>query len=167
MACELTSGNTKNTCEEAGGIVEWYASSKANIVSYTETAGLITAITMVALKKFFPIKIDPATSTFTDAGAGDLASGLGRTPSATIVTKGYTSADYTFQTELQSSRIVLLAKKANGTYAMLFRDYGGKALVTLDAGTGFDTFNGATISVTGSETKQTIPVDSAIIAGLL
>ena len=167
MACELTSGNTQNVCEEAGGVVEWYASSKANVASYTELAGSITAITMVALKKFFAIKVDPATSNFTDAAAGDLASGLGFTPTATIITKGYTPADYTFQKELQAGRIVLLAKKSNGTYVMMFRDYGGKALVSLDSGTGFETFNGATITVTGVETQATIPVDSGIIAALI
>jgi hypothetical protein len=165
--CELTGGNVLSTCEEAGGVVEWYASSIANISSYTETAGEITAITMVATKKFYAIKIDPTTSTYTDTGAGDFASGLGRNQSATIVTKGYTIADYTFQTELQSSRIALIAKKSNGTYVILFRDYGGKALVTLDAGTGFETFNGATITVTGVETKQAMVVDSAIIAALI
>jgi hypothetical protein len=165
--CELLTGNTKNVCEEAGGVTEWYASSFKNVAGYTENNGEITAIAMESGKTFFPIKVDPTTSTYTDAATGDFASGKGFTPSATIITKGYAKEDYTFQNQLEGTRIVLIAKRSNGTYVMLFRDFGGKALTTLDAGTGFETFNGATITVTGFETKKAIIVQPSVVAGVL
>jgi len=167
MACELLAGNVKNNCETPGGIVEWYASSFGNVSSLTELNGSLTAITMVVTKKFFPIKIDPTTSTFTDASTGDFKGGIGSTPSATIITKGYTSSDYTFHKEIESGRIILIAKRSDGTYVMLFREFGGKALVTLDAGTGFETFNGATIGITGFEIKKSIPVAAAAVLAVL
>jgi hypothetical protein len=165
--CELTSGNTKNDCPEASGVVEWYASSLANITSTTIASGEVTAVTMVATKKFFPIKVDPETSSYQDSAEGGYAEGLGHKPTATIITKGYKKTDYTFQKELESGKIVLIAKRANGGYMMLFREFGGKALVTVDSGSAFSSFNGSTIVVTGSEIERSVPVDPAIIAALI
>lgn len=164
---EILLGNTKQDCELPSGIVEWYISSFKNVDSVTIASNEVAAITMVATKKFLPIKIDPETSTFTDTGSGELTAGVKRTQSATIVLKGYTVDDDRFLTEIESGRVMLIAKRSDGTFVLLFRENGGKAVSTIDAGTAFDSFNGSTTLITGVSISKAVHVQSSVIATII
>lgn len=165
--CELLTGNTKSICEEPSGVVEWYASSIQNVALVADNNQKITAITMVTGKTFFPIKIDVETSTFTDVSTNERTAGIGRTQTATVVLKGYDETDTTFIEQLESTRVILIAKKSNGKYVALFVDNGGVATSSIDAGTTFDSFGGYTLTLVGKETKAARVVDASVIATII
>jgi hypothetical protein len=68
MSC-LTTGlsvNCTNSC--AGGLAKFYVASKDDITSLTITGGEVTAITMVALTKFYEFEPFQETGVWTETG---------------------------------------------------------------------------------------------------
>ena len=172
--CELTAAINGINCDEAGGVDTWYAFARfdalgaSNIDTFTFLDGDVTALTLVLTKFAYPINVEQETSTFTDTATGERANGsYAREQSATAMLHGNTAEMIVSVEQLAKGRTTLIAKLNDGTYEILFSQFGAKCSDERAAGTAFEDMNGSTLTFSGKETYKALKIDSAIVLALL
>ena len=145
--CELTAAINGINCDEAGGIDTWYAFARydadgvSNIPTggFTFTAGAVTALALEVGKYAYPINVEQETSSFSDAAIGERGNGsYAREQSATAMLHGNTDAMIVSVEELAKGRTTLIAKLNDGTYEILFSQFGAKCTDERASGTSFE-----------------------------
>jgi hypothetical protein len=67
MACVSFSGGIAKDCENnIGGLTKLYLTDLDNIVSYTQSGGTVSAITMATASKFYEFEFNRNSATFTE-----------------------------------------------------------------------------------------------------
>ncbi|MEI7668512.1 MAG: hypothetical protein WCJ33_00315 [Pseudomonadota bacterium] len=171
MACLLTSGINALACKDGTpGVIEAYITELSNISSYTETAGVVTAITMASGTQFWRYQQIKESSSWTEdlvtnVQAGSI--GYGQTLNLVIPKR-----DVAKRNELKlvaQNTLAIICKDSNGLYWFIGLTRGAD----LDNGSKYDSGiklgdgNGWTLVFKGSEHDPAPSVDSAIIAALL
>jgi hypothetical protein len=174
MSC-LTAGltiNCANSC--AGGVSRFWVASKEDIASLTITSGEVTAITMVATKKFYLFEPYQETAAFTETGE--------RANCNTVITQTLTGIfpchDQLTREAIQELQdcccgFVVIHEENNGTrwiwgtpnnltnlgisYAAQLTNF---ETVT---GTAINDQNQSTITLTSRGTVQSLPLDTAVV----
>jgi hypothetical protein len=73
MSCELTGGYVLGCADNVGGIKSAHIARKSNITSYTETGGVISAITQVAVTNFYKYELEKENGMFEENQTKDVA----------------------------------------------------------------------------------------------
>ena len=172
--CELTAAINGINCDEAGGIDTWYAYARYdaagvdNVATFTQAAGAVTALALEAGKFAYPINVEQETSSFSDSAVGERGNGsYAREQSATAMLHGNTDAMIVSVEELAKGRTTLIAKLNDGTYEILFSQFGAKCTDERASGTSFEDMNGTTLTFAGKETHKALKISSAIVLALL
>ena len=169
MACEVVSGfNNNSACDSQAGVKQWYVASTVNIASKTVTAGAITAITMVATKKFYAITLDMQQSFFNDQAIGSRENAsYAREQSATMKLAGNTASDIVALEALGQGRVTLIAALQDGTYEVLGLTNGMKMLENRTSGQAMEDFNGNELVFSGKEPSKAPKIAIGLIAALI
>lgn len=169
---ELDAGISKTCDNNTGGIKKIYIAELENLSSVTHGSpyDTITAIAMVATKKFYEFVFNKNTSTFTEVTSGDQAVG------SEVCTQTITLV---LNRREQSKRDVLLKLGKFKDLAVIVLDTNDKYWLlgetegvnmtenNSENGTVKTDRNGYTITFVGEEPEMASEVDSTIIAALL
>lgn len=169
MACEVISGfNNNSACDSQAGVKQWYVASTANIVSMAVTAGAVTAVTMVATKKFYAITLDMQQSFFNDQAIGSRENAsYAREQSATMKLAGNTASDIVALEDMGRGRVTLIAALQDGTYEVLGVKNGMKMLENRTSGQAMEDFNGNELVFSGKEPSKAPKIAIGVITPLL
>ena len=169
MACEVISGfNNNSACDSQAGVKQWYVASTANIASKTVVAGAVTAISMVATKKFWPITLDMQQSFFNDQAIGSRENAsYAREHSATMKLAGNTASDIVALEDMGRGRVTLIASLQDGTLEVLGLKNGMKMLENRTSGQAMEDFNGNELVFSGKEPSKAPKIGVGLIAALI
>lgn len=168
MACLLTQGFTLDCRDGIGGIKEVYIIELANVSSYTESSGTVSAITKTTGSKFRKYQLNRETSNATENITGSETNGtLFYTQNVTIVIN---KRNATIRNEimlLAKNNVVIVTGENSGRYFLYGRTQ-GLQLVTGESGTGtaWGDRNGSSLPFAGNETELAPEVTSECAATL-
>jgi len=164
MACALTQNYTLDCKDSVGGLKEVYLVALEDIDTYTETAGVISAITMDSGKHFWKYDLIKESSNFAEAINTNVQNGtvFYATTLEIILNKLQVNTRNEILL-LAKNRLVAIVKDNNGNSWLLGKENGlditggGSA-----SGTAFGDRNGYTITLTGNEKQLAYSVTATI-----
>lgn len=168
MACALTQGYQIDCKDSLGGLVEVYFMNWHDLVSVTETAGVITALTKATGERFWKYELVKSTASFTENLNASVENGtIFYQQELTIIIN---KLQVNMRNEillLAQSLLVAVAKDGNGKFWMLGRTR-GLDVTTGSAATGVaeGDRNGYTLTFTGKEKYLAPEVSSGVAADL-
>lgn len=169
MACVLGTGFTLDCRRSIGGVKEVYIGELENIASVTVSAGVVSAMSMSASKKFYKYELRKNTSEGKADNAGDVNNGSGYImQSVQIQLDKFETAKNNEIRVLAQKPIVAIVGDKNGTY-FVYGLYNGLDLTTGTAGTGKEanSLNGYNLTFTGEELDYPPSISSTIINTLI
>ena len=169
MSCALTSGYSLDCKDSLGGLKSVLFIESANIASVTESAGVVTAITLDAGKTFFKYELVKETSSFTETVTASVQNGtIFYAQELTVVLNKLQAASRNEILLLAKNNLVAIAEDRNGKYWLLGKD-GGLDITGGTAASGVATGdrNGYELTFSGQEGALAPEVSAGIIAGLL
>jgi hypothetical protein len=169
MSCAITEDYVIDCNKDSvGGLSKMRVASRNDIVSYTETAGKITAITMKTGSRFYDVQLVKSTSTYSNTlTANPQAGTFFYAQSATLILNKIKAATTAFVESLAKSSLVMIVLDKNGEVVLLGRENGLDLNGgTAGAGTASGDRNGYELQFAGEEIKLS-HVDPTIIDDLL
>lgn len=166
MSCALTQSFSLDCREGVGGVKELYIIELGNISSYTESSGVLTAITKVTGKRFWKYSQVRETSSATETLAGNIQNGtLYYDQSINIIINKRQATTRNEIMLLAKNNVVIVAVENTGK-AFLYGRVNGCQLATGEAptGTAWADRNGYTLTFTAQETELAPEVNSAAVA---
>jgi hypothetical protein len=167
MACPLTTNYTPRDCKAPGGVKRFIITPFTNMLTFTVTAGVVTAITKTVTFKSYAQ--EPETANWKQTLASDQKMGsYGFDIEASFKTYGNDPLVNAELLVLTKNKLVMIAEEVDGTYTLLGSEYGMFVSAdAFDAGTAFTDFKGDAITLKGRSVGKCPTVDPAIIAALL
>lgn len=165
MACVLSTGFTLDCRRSLGGVKEVYIAALSDISAATVSAGVVSAMTMSASKKFYKYELRKNTSEGKADNAGDVANGSGYImQSVQIQLDKFETAKNNEIRVLAQVPIVAIVGDKNGTF-FVYGLNNGLDLTTGAAGTGKEanSLNGYNLTLTGEELDYPPSISQAII----
>lgn len=164
MSCALTQNYAIDCRESMGGLEEVYFIAKQDIASITESAGVVTALTKDAGKRFYKYELAKGTAFFNEPIQSNVANGtLHYAPELTIILNKLQANTRNEVLLLAKNSLVAVAKDNNGKYWLLGKQRGldvtGGGSAT---GTAMGDRSGYTITLTGQEPELAPEVSSAV-----
>lgn len=169
MPCNLIAGYTIDCREAVGGIDAVFFIEHANITSFGESSGTITAMTKASGKRFWKFEV-PSRST-----ANASSNPVGSTENGTLffdqtVTLPVNQRDATTRnivTALAKNKVIAVTKDKDSVFRMYFKGYGG----FLEGGTGqtgaaAGDANGYVLPFVGQEKEDFFVVSASVAAAL-
>jgi hypothetical protein len=168
MACALTSDYVLDCTDGIGGIKEVKFIELANIASYTESSGTLTAITKNPATVFRSYALIKQTSTFTDTLTVSEANGSNFSAQVLKIVLNKMQASTRNQILLLSkNRVAAVVKDRNGKNWALGIANGLTIKTTIaDPGTAMGDRNGYTLEFEGAEPVPAYEVDAATYTSL-
>jgi hypothetical protein len=168
MACALTQGFPLDTCKELhGGARSLRIAEIANVATITETAGVVTAITMVASKKFYQYVFKKEVINFKETENVDEDTDTSEYVQEVTAKKNQlTTVARNELLLLAKNTLIIIAEDNNGKYWMLGQKFGLTKSGSRESGTKFADFNGSMLTFKGKELEPFKEVDSSIIAAI-
>lgn len=168
MACNLTAGFSLEACKDLhGGAKSLRITELANVASITETAGVITAITMVATKKFHSFIFKKEVINFKETENVEEENDTSEyVQEVSAKRNGLTTNNRNTLLLLAQNSLVVIAEDNNGKFWLLGEKFGLTKSGSRESGTKFADFNGSMITLKGKEIAPFKEVDSSIIAAL-
>lgn len=167
MPCPLTQNYINKDCKSVGGVVKYYITPFANLLTSALTSNVVTAITKTVTWKMY--EQEPEVANWDYTGSGSMANGTYAYDfNAMFKCRGLNTLDTDELELLLKNKIVLIAEMSNGDFWMLGRTYGASVDNTkFETGSAFGDFIGNTVMIKGRSTTSMVKVNSAIIAALL
>lgn len=171
MACLLTSGINALACKDGTpGVIRALVTDFSNVEAYTETAGVITSITMASGSQFWEYKqIKESASWMEDLTVNVQAGSIGYAQTLNLVIPKRDTQKRNELKLLAQNTLIVICEDANGLYWVLGLTRG----MDLDAGSKYDSgiklgdSNGWTLVFKASEHDPAQEVNSALIDDLL
>lgn len=170
MACNQTlSGLAKDCLPSMGGIVEALIANFEDVVSVTETANIITAITMADTKKFHRYAFNRNTGSLTSTLNVDEANGVNYVSTdLVLVFSRMETAKRIEINALAQNDLAVIVRDANGKYWYLGQDAPVKATAgDAQSGTARGDRNGYSVTLQDNSFAMPAEVDEDIIAALI
>lgn len=166
--CALTQDYNFGCDVGIGGTKEVYLIELENITSYTESSGMLTAITKGAGKIFRKYQLVPQTANFEETITGNRQNGtLFYSQKGTIILNKQQVAVRNEILLLAKNNLVAVTKDNNNTYRLYGREYGLKlGSGSAATGTAWGDRNGYTLEFAGDELELAPFVLDAVIATL-
>lgn len=169
MPCALTQSYNLDCSDSYGGIKTVYIMELENATSITAPAGIVTAISKVATKKFFKYQLVAHTADGTESFKNNRESGTSE--NAQSVKFPINKMSVSVRNELlllAKNRLLIVIVDENGTGWLYGKDY-GLMISGIEAKTGVQLSdrNGYELTFEGKEKELAPSVDAATIATLL
>ena len=157
-------------CRDAqGGVQKFYVTEHANIASYTEASGVLTAITMVAGKKFWLYEQELNTANFTETPTPNRQAGTNFTEMAFVskLLKRDAATSYSLRA-LGQQDLVIIEVEQTGT-AFICGIKNGMALEPSPSGTGTNMGDESAYNLTfkGQEPYPAFTISQALIDSVI
>lgn len=169
MACSTVLTGIALDCANAGGIKKVYIAPIADVSSVTVSAGAVSAITMIATKKFKEYSFRKNTASLTKTATKDDAAGTSFVTSE--VALRFAKMDNAKRTEMQAlltGNVYVIVLDNNGEYWFLGYDsYCSASAATGESGTSLGDANQYTINLSAETVEFPQTVDDTIIAALI
>ena len=169
MACSTVLTGIALDCANAGGIKKVYIAPIADVSSVTVAAGAVSAITMIATKKFKEYSFRKNTASLTKTATKDDAAGTSFVTSE--VALRFAKMDNAKRTEMQAlltGNVYVIVLDNNGEYWFLGYDsYCSASAATGESGTSLGDANQYTINLSAETVEFPQTVDDAIISNLI
>lgn len=169
MACSTVLTGIALDCANAGGIKKVYIAPIADVSAVTVTAGAVSAITMIATKKFKEYSFRKNTASLTKTATKDDAAGTSFVTSE--VALRFAKMDNAKRTEMQAlltGNVYVIVLDNNGEYWFLGYDsYCSASAATGESGTSLGDANQYTINLSAETVEFPQTVDDTIIAALI
>jgi len=169
MPCVLTQSLPLDCRDSIGGLKSVMFIEFANVTAITAAAGVVTAITKAAGKKFYKYDLAKETSQFTETFTSSVANGtfFYAQELSIVLNKLQTNVRNEILL-LAQNNLLAIAEDKNGSYWLLGRLNGLDVTGgTASSGTANGDRSGYTITLTAQEKELAISVNSGIIAALL
>lgn len=169
MACALTQGYTLDCKDSLGGLKSVYFIEKGNVASVTETAGVVTAISLAVGKVFYKYDLVKETSSFTETVTASVQNGtIFYAQELSVILNKLQANTRNEILLLAQNSLVAIAEDRNGKYWLLGKD-GGLDISggTAASGVAAGDRNGYELTFAGQEASLAPEVDSTIIAALV
>ena len=167
MACALTSGRAIDCRNSMGGIEQVLISEFSDISAYTETGGIITAMTQTA-KNFYIYELEKENGSLIETHTGSLENGSNFYESVLeFNTKNLSAAESEEMNLLDQNRLWIIVKDNNGLYWSMGASRGADKLGgTSVTGAAFGDLNGNTYTFSAKEPTRMFNVNAATIGTL-
>lgn len=169
MACNLTSGWSIDCKDSQGGIVKIFIAN-GPVVSFTETAGVITAISdaggTLGPADFFEFEVPKQTSSLTETVNASTENGTVFYQQDLILVFNKMEASKRNQILLmaQNEDLIVVAKDGNGKYWSVGISRGASLTAgSLTSGTAYGDRNGGELTLTGLEPAPMFEVSGTIV----
>lgn len=169
MACNLTSGWSIDCKDSQGGIVKIFIAN-GPVVSFTETAGVITAISdaggTLGPADFFEFEVPKQTSSLTETVNASTENGTVFYQQDLILVFNKMEASKRNQILLmaQNEDLIVVAKDGNGKYWSVGISRGASLTAgSLTSGTAYGDRNGGELTLTGLEPAPMFEVTGTIV----
>ena len=168
MACALTQGRAIECRNSMGGIEQVLISVFSNVSAYTESAGIITALTQVTATNFFIYELEKENGSLIETHNGSLENGTNFYDSVLEFSTFNLSASESEELSLlDQSQLFVIVKDNNGIYWSIGASRGADKLGgTSVTGAAFGDMNGYTYTITAKEPQRMFQVDATTISGL-
>ena len=169
MSCALTQNYLLDCKESLGGLKSVYLIESGNIEGYTESAGVVTAVTLASGKGFFKYDLVKETSSFTETITASVQNGtIFYAQELSLILNKLQANTRNEILLLAKNNLVAIAEDRNGKYWLLGQTggldiTGGTAVSGVAAGDR----NGYELTFSGQEPALAPEVDADIISGLL
>lgn len=153
MACSIVQGYEIACRDAVGGVREVYISEFSNVQSYTESSGVVTAITMVSGTKFYTYQLEKENAQYDNNGTSSLENGTKFFDSTLTFTMKKMSASMQNAIKvLMQARLVVIVKDNNDTLWVMGLTRGADCLqVATSSGKAFGDMSGSTVTITAKE----------------
>ena len=166
MACALTQGRAID-CRNSMGGIEQVLISEFSDITYTEAAGIITAMTQAA-KSFYIYELEKENGSLIETHTGSLENGSNFYDSVLEFSSFLLSASESEELNLlDQGQLFIIVKDNNGVYWSMGASRGADKLSgTSVTGAAFGDMNGYTYTITAKEPTRMFEVNAATIATL-
>jgi hypothetical protein len=170
MACSNLTGGFTLDCNDANGGIEKIFIANGPVESITETAGLVSAITVggsaLAPADFFEFEVPRQTSSLTETATISQENGTVFYDQA--ITMVFNKMEAAKRNQLllmaEATSMVVVAKDNNGKYFSIGLERGAyTSAATATSGTAYGDRNGYEITISGLEAAPSYEVDGAIV----
>jgi len=170
MACSNLTGGFTLDCNDANGGIEKIFIANGPVVSITETAGVVSAITgasgALAPADFFEFEVPRQTSSLTETATISQENGTVFYDQA--ITMVFNKMEAAKRNQLllmaEATSMVVVAKDNNGKYFSIGLERGAyTSAATATSGTAYGDRNGYEITISGLEAAPSYEVDGAIV----
>jgi hypothetical protein len=169
MACALTQGYVLDCKDSLGGLKAVLFIEAGNVTTVTETAGVVTAITLAATKFFYKYELVKETSSFTETITASIQNGtIFYAQELSVILNKLQSNTRNEILLLAQNSLIAIAEDKNGKYWMLGK-VGGLDITggTSASGVATGDRSGYELTFGGQESALAPEVSSGIIAALL
>jgi hypothetical protein len=169
MACALTSGYSVADCKGgSGGVKEVYIIELANVTAFTETAGVITALTKASAKRFWKYTQLKETSYAKESPNANSQNGtVGYSQEVGLVLNKMQTATRNEILLLAKNYLLMVVKDNNAKYWLYGRQYGMELTGgEIGTGTAMTDRNGYVLTFTGGEVELAIEIEATVAAAL-
>jgi uncharacterized membrane protein len=169
MACTIIEGVTLDCRQGAGGIKKLYLTEFANVSSITSSSGSVSAITMVAGKKFWTVEVELEDAQFDENATVSIENGTTfYEQSLTFSVYKMTAKNRNIVRLLTQNRLMVIVQDADDVYH-LAGETRAMHLTTGTSSTGkaMGDKNGYSITLTGKEPLPSNKVNSGVISGII
>jgi hypothetical protein len=170
MACVSFSGGIAKDCENnIGGLTKLYLTDFDNIVTYTQTGGTVSAITMASASFFYEFQFNRNSATFTEDLVKSVEAGSALFEQTITVTIPRRDVQKRNTLALLTQRdLAVIIKDSNGLY-WYPGEVEGVYLSESTSTSGTEKADGSNYVITlkGFEADRAPGVSASIIAGLL
>lgn len=167
MACNFVEGQAINCNDGIAGVQKIWVTEWANVTTFTETSGTITALTQAASTKFWLIDLTPWNAMFTQTETGGSNVPVSVVQKMTWTALKHTAKMRNWNKILMQNRLMVLIQDGNGTYQMMGVTRGAYATnVENTSGKAANEFTGATYTLEASEPNEALYVSSGVVTGL-
>ncbi|CAB5223161.1 hypothetical protein UFOVP384_1 [uncultured Caudovirales phage] len=169
MACALTQGYTLDCKDSLGGLKSVLFIESENVSVATESAGVVTDISLAVGKYFYKYELVKETSMFMETVTASVQNGtIFYAQELTIVLNKLQANTRNEILLLAKNNLVAIVEDKNGKYWYLGQD-GGLDITggTAGSGTAAGDRNGYELTFSGQEKELAPEVSSSIIGGLI
>lgn len=170
MSCPLiTVGVPKDCTISSGGITNIWITDFVNVLTITESGGLISAITLASGTNYHEYVFNKFTSTFSEKGTINIQNGSAfeeQTVTLKLARRNKTTRNALAM--LFAKNLSIIVKDSNGLYWLIGEAHGANLSdLPSESGIAMGDANGYTLTFTASEPVQASEIDSTIIAALV
>lgn len=172
MACVLTTGFDLADCNElAGGVKEIRVAKLSDVLSVTQAAGVVTAISMVATKKFWRYRFKKETSDFEENEViSDENGTIFYEQKGNVMLNGLEAVKRNELRLLSQSNLVVIvtlnASEGVPKHILYGLSNGMNAARTSKTGKTYGDFNGYSLAFSGKELSPAPFVQDSILAAI-
>jgi len=170
MACSNLTAGILDLCNDGFGGIQKIFLANGPVESFTETAGVVSAITVggsaLAPADFFEFEVPRQTSTFNETITATQENGTVTYQQDITMVFNQMEAAKRNQILLmaQATTMVAIAEDGNGKYWSIGLEFGAyMSAGTATSGTAYADRNGYEITISGMEKTPSFEVDSAIV----